>query len=200
MKEVNKLLNYLIFLSFVGVAGVYFYFNHMPFESNVPTKSELTEADRKKVDQTVNKYLQAASNEAKLNELRVQRELQLARQKLEEEKIKQRKAAEMNSADIPIEQQIYKRSTEITPAEASQVQAPVAQVVPKKTNESSFDQDVDPKSMTPEQKKEYARQYIENARKGGYAIELSADLEVIKVTPIRKPSQQTDVIPTYPAD
>lgn len=200
MKEVNKLLNYLIFLSFVGVGAAYYYFNHMNPEAAAPVKNELSQVDRQKVDQVVNKYLQAASNEAKLNELRVQRELQLARQKLEEEKIKQRQAAEMKSADIPIEQQIYKRSLEITPAESAPVQQATAQIPAKKSNETSFDQEMDPKSMTPEQKKEYARQYIENARKGGYAIELSADLEVIKVTPIRKPSQQSDVIPTYPAD
>lgn len=199
MSEVNKLLNYLIVLSLVGVAGVYFYFDHKPASSEAaPVKSGLTAAEREKVDQTVNKYLQAASNEAKLNELRVQRELQLARKKLEEEKIKQIQAAEMKSAEIPIDQQIYKRSAEITPAEVTP--QPVAQVAPKKSNETSFDQEIDPKSMTPEQKKEYARQYIENARKGGYAIELSNDLEVIKVTPIRKPSQQSDAIQTYPVD
>ncbi len=201
MKEVNKLLNYLIVLSFAVLGGGYFYSTYQSGDSVTPVKSELTQAERQKVDQTVNKYLQSASNEAKLNELRVQRELQIVRQKLEMEKIKQRKAAEMNEADIPMERQIYKRSDEITPAEVPYVQPqPVAQVMPKKINENSFDQEVDPKSMTPDQKKEYARQYIENARKGGYAIELTNDLEVIKVTPLRKPSQQSDVIPTNPID
>ena len=201
MKEVNKLLNYLIFLSVAVLGGGYFYSTSQTGDPTIPAKNELTQAERQKVDQTVNKYLQAASNEAKLNELRVQRELQIVRQKLEAEKIKLQKAAEANEADIPIERQIFKRSDQITPAEAQTVEPqPTVQIMPKKTNENSFDQEIDPKSMTPEQKREYARQYIENARKGGYAIELSNDLEVIKVTPLRKPSQQSDVIPTYPTD
>ncbi len=201
MKEVNKLLNYLIFLSVAVLGGGYFYSTSQTGDTTIPAKNELTQAERQKVDQTVNKYLQAASNEAKLNELRVQRELQIVRQKLEAEKIKLQKAAEANEADIPIERQIFKRSDQITPAEAQTVEPqPTVQIMPKKTNENSFDQEIDPKSMTPEQKREYARQYIENARKGGYAIELSNDLEVIKVTPLRKPSQQSDVIPTYPTD
>jgi hypothetical protein len=187
VKEVNKLLNYLIILSIVAFGATYYYFNHMNPEASVPVKNELSQAERAKVDQVVNKYLQAASNEAQLNELRVQRDLQLARQKIEE--------AEVKSADIPMEQQIYKRSLEVTSAEPT-----IAQIPAQKSNETSFDLEMDPKSMTPEQKKEYARQYIENARRGGYVIELSADLEVIKVTPIRKPSQQSDVIPTYPVD
>lgn len=37
-------------------------------------------------------------------------------------------------------------------------------------------------------KKEYARQFIENARRGGYEIKLSEDYRVISVKPLRQPS------------
>lgn len=39
-------------------------------------------------------------------------------------------------------------------------------------------------------KKEYARQFIENARRGGYEVRLSDDFKVESVKPIRKPSGQ----------
>lgn len=37
-------------------------------------------------------------------------------------------------------------------------------------------------------KREYARQFIENARRGGYEIRLSDDFRVLSVKPIRRPS------------
>lgn len=41
-------------------------------------------------------------------------------------------------------------------------------------------------------REEYARQFVENARRGGYKVILSEDLSrVISVTPIRNPSQQS---------
>lgn len=39
-------------------------------------------------------------------------------------------------------------------------------------------------------KKEYARQFVENARMNGYAVTLDSNYVVIKVVPIRRPSQQ----------
>ena len=42
------------------------------------------------------------------------------------------------------------------------------------------------------EKVEYIRQYKENAKKEGYDIVLSDDLEVMSVTPIRKPQSDFD--------
>lgn len=41
-------------------------------------------------------------------------------------------------------------------------------------------------------KEEYARQFIENARRGGYKIKLGEDFKVLSVTPIRAPSDQNN--------
>ncbi|MBK9322185.1 MAG: hypothetical protein IPM97_04370 [Bdellovibrionaceae bacterium] len=40
-----------------------------------------------------------------------------------------------------------------------------------------------------EYKKEYARQFVENARKAGYNVKLNAEYKIISVAPIRKPAQ-----------
>jgi hypothetical protein len=45
-------------------------------------------------------------------------------------------------------------------------------------------------------KKEYARQFVENARKAGYIIKLNDDYKVILVTPIRKPAENMQLFPT----
>ncbi|MNJ93464.1 hypothetical protein D3C87_111460 [compost metagenome] len=42
-------------------------------------------------------------------------------------------------------------------------------------------------------KEEYARQFVENARKGGYKVQLNDEFKVISVTPIRKPTQNIDL-------
>ncbi|HWU43579.1 MAG TPA: hypothetical protein VN132_09080 [Bdellovibrio sp.] len=43
-------------------------------------------------------------------------------------------------------------------------------------------------------KREYARQFIENARRGGYKVILSEDFRVLSVTPIRHPSQNESIM------
>lgn len=40
-------------------------------------------------------------------------------------------------------------------------------------------------------KEEYARQFVENARRGGYKVQLDDNFKVISVSPIRKPSHST---------
>ncbi|MDG0814747.1 hypothetical protein [Bdellovibrio svalbardensis] len=39
-------------------------------------------------------------------------------------------------------------------------------------------------------KEEYVRQFIENARRGGYKVKIGEDFKVLSVTPIRSPSDQ----------
>ena len=45
-------------------------------------------------------------------------------------------------------------------------------------------------------KKEYARQFIENARKAGYLIKLNDEYKVISVKAIRKPAQNMQLFPS----
>lgn len=54
-----------------------------------------------------------------------------------------------------------------------------------------------PQTLT---KQEYARQFIENARRDGFEIELNDDLEVIRATPIRKPSNDIDEVDILPSN
>lgn len=42
-------------------------------------------------------------------------------------------------------------------------------------------------------KKEYARQFVENARKAGYIIKLNDDYKVISISPIRKPADNLNI-------
>lgn len=45
------------------------------------------------------------------------------------------------------------------------------------------------KAVSDAYKKEYARQFVENARRGGYDVQLSDDFRVLSVRPLRRPSR-----------
>ena len=176
MRNLNALLNYLIAAVVILIAGSFFYLKD---KAAAPSGPKLSSSE---VDKVVNKYIRETSTDALRQRLVSEKALIEARKKITElnklNKIKEQKEIE----SIPAEKQIWK--------ESEVVQAP-ERVEAMSTSTSS---------MTAAEKKEYARQYIENARSGGYAIELSEDLEVIKVTPLRKPSQESDSYEAYPSN
>ncbi|MBC7466542.1 MAG: hypothetical protein H7256_11170, partial [Bdellovibrio sp.] len=90
---------------------------------------------------------------------------------------------EIRPEDIPADQQIWKNSQ-------LKNETPVAE---PQTLESL-------KRQEETEKKEFARQYIENARKDGYHVILSPELKVLSVTPIRQPSQIPDSTDSFPAE
>jgi len=65
-----------------------------------------------------------------------------------------------------------------------------AEYLPDQINRKIMGED-EQRAQAEAEKKEYARQFIENARKDGYHIVLDDNLNVIKMLPIRKPSNNT---------
>lgn len=163
----------------VLIAGSFFY-----FKDRAAVDSNGVKLSTNEVDKVVNKYIQQASTDTLRQKLVADRALEQARKKITElnqaNKIRQQKELE----NIPAEKQIWKEA-DVVPAQAPQVAQP--------------QQPAGEGSMSDAEKREYARQYIENARRGGYAIELNDNLEVIKWTPLRKPSQD-DSFETLPSN
>lgn len=176
MGKLNTLLDYLIAAVVVIIATSFFYFKDKPLFS-----ADASHVSSKDMDKVVNKYIHETSTDVLRQKLITDRALVEARKKIAEiekvSKLKQQKEQE----SIPAEKQIWK--------EADMKSVPQPQVA-----ESSDG------AMSESEKRDYARQYIENARRGGYEIELNKDLEVIKVTPIRKPSQENDSYESYPSN
>ena len=187
MKSIEKLLNYSIALVVIAIAVSFFLFKTQ--KQNSTAKPKMTNEE---VDKVVNKYLQQAVDENKRNQWKTEKALREARLKVEKdmETVKRKQDEELQK--IPAERQIW---TESEMAKmANQASQENSEEVTLQKTKSSQSEEFDIKSMTPEEKKEYARQYIENARRGGYLIELDQNMEVIKSTPIRKPSQQEDSV------
>lgn len=169
------------------MAGAFFYLKNNQ-NPPVEVKSVNEQMSSKQQDEVVNKYLKETTESVLREKIKSERIMAEARIKLAElEKINREKQQKENEK-IPLERQIWKES------KMPVVDSP-AQDINNKVYNKNF-QDIKDEA----EKKEYARQFIENARKGGYHIELDNNLEVIKVTPIRKPSQYDDSSESYPSD
>lgn len=183
MKLINQYLNYLILILVIGYISFYFYSK----ETRTVKKTELSSVVVKpNVDQVVNKYMQETS--AKNKEL-----LATAQTALKSELVKAKNLKRPiyeSEIKVPAEQQIWKEQS--LKDNFSQV-APDEEITQKLQNQEIR------KAQEEAYKKEYSRQYIENARKNGYNIILDDNLNVIKATPIRRPSDE-DSIESFPAE
>lgn len=126
------------------------------------------------IDSKINEYMQEVQRKRTSDELhtmgRLQRNIDLnSRPSIEE----------TDPSSIPRERQIWK--------DDSASQETQMDVIYRRIYEEES-----AKRMTEQEKKDYAIEFIENARRSGYHIQLSMDLEVISVEPIRNPQNEYD--------
>ena len=184
MKKLNSFLNFLIFTLVVIIGGVFFYFkNHKETKRAAGKPADLSSQE---LDLIVNKYIKTTNLEAFKSKVMAEKFILEARQRLAELDKQKRLKQDKENAELPKERQIRKDNESFDPG---------TPIVNSRVTEKN-DQEV----MNEQEKKEYAKQWILNARKAGYLLELSPDLEVIRYTPIRKPSQQDDSAESYPSD
>ncbi len=177
MKKINKFLNYLILAVLVIFGGFYFYNKKMYLVANKVEENPATD-----VDQVVNKFLKQTSDQAIKDEMA----FKAALQKQLNATLSIKKAAKVSEPvnDFSQEQPEKEDLSNSSPSET--IQQGIYQKQFEKQQEEL-------------DKKEYARQFIENARKNGFHLVLSEDNKVLSVTPIRKPSQN-DETESFPAD
>lgn len=174
VKFLNKIFNYLIAIGLI-VFGIFFYLKQKGY---IKPKNDLhlTESSSLDIDRMVNQHLQETNQKIMRDQIDSTKAIDAALQQAK--KLKERPVPVL---DIPREAQIAK-------------DRPMAPVFPYKPSQKPDSQ------LQGLSKEEYARQFIENARRGGYEIELSDDLEVIRSTPIRKPSQEIDSVEIFPSN
>lgn len=174
MKGLNQFLNIVIVLGCL-VFGFFFY----EFGSNKVAKTDQSSLSPAVDPQDLaNKYMQEVQKDLTAQKINAT----LNMKKSELQKNQPEKVVETNPADVPIEQQIWS-----DPNEQAEVRRPIEKKFTDDLNRSKYNQMQDEAD-----RKEYIRQYKENARRNGYEITLSDDLEVTKVVPIRKPQNQNN--------
>lgn|GEM_PF-6121763 len=184
MKKLSSFLNLLIVVLVLSLGGAFYYLKSGP-ETQASVKPILA---AKELDKIVNQHLQKTAQQNQLTKFLNEKTVSDARRKLAEFQRQRKIKEDQEISKIPAERQIWKEDqkiNEVTPA----------QIISSQLNESRQQE-----KMDAAEKKEYARQWILNARKEGYLLELSPDLEVLKYIPIRKPSQQDDSVESFPSD
>lgn len=184
MKKLSKYLNYMIVSILLSFGIFYLYSEYkLPFQLN--TGSIVQKTKPVDVDQIVNKFMKQTAEQT-LHEQFVSR-MALKKQLTKSLNIK-KPESEKRPQDISAEGPKLG-------AEDQDQNATPAEVIRNNVYQKELQ-----KKLEEQEKQEYARQYIENARQQGYHLVLSPDLKVISVTPIRKPSQDEDSDESFPSD
>ena len=170
----------------VGVFG-YIYYSQKE-KKRIEQQNKLI-SQKPSPEELVNKYLKQGAVE--LHQQQIE-SLAKIKSNLLDEKNNKVVVKEIPPEQIPIEMQIAKDKSNSSPSEQS---------LTEEFNQRYFQSQVD--QVADEQaRKEYAKEFIENARKNGYHITLSEDLQVTSVKPIRKPTNQqneSDVFEARPS-
>ena len=178
MKSLSSFLNLAIFVA-AACTGYFFFYPQTALivKRNSGIDQPLNSRTTSSVDpqDLANKYMQQVQRELNLQKLKSSMiELGLNQNK--------KPAVEADPRKISVDQQIWKESDH---------QGGKAKTADEIFNEN-YEREMQLKQQQALEKAEYIRQYKENAKKEGYDIVLSDDLEVMSVTPIRKPQSDFD--------
>lgn len=172
MKFLNKVFNYLIAFGLIAF-GLFFYLKDKGYFQK--KELQISHASSIDTERIVNQYLQDTNRKMLRDQVDSGKTIEDALR--EANKLKEKPA---------VPPQIPREANGLARFQESSVGKNFKQPMPNQ-----------PQALSRE---EYARQYIENARRGGFEIELSEDLEVIRATPIRQPSQEIDMVDIHPSN
>lgn len=176
---INKFLNYILFFSFAACISIFGYVYYSYSTQKKIEMQRIVDSKKPTPDELVNKYLKQGSLE--LNRQKLE-SLNKIRSNVIDNSAAKTKTKEIPPEAIPIEMQIAKDKSN-----SSSKSQGLSEQFNEKYIQYQTAQIADEQS-----RKEYARQFIENARKNGYHITLSDEMEVTSVKPIRQPTNQND--------
>lgn len=185
MKRLGSFLNFLIFALVVIIGGAIYY---VKSNSAVKTAGLAEPLSSQQIDDIVNTHIKKTVRENRQTKMLNEKTMLETYKKLAELERQKKIDQDKEIAKIPTERQIWKEDQKVN------------DVTPEQVIGGAINEGIEQEKMDEAEKKEYARQWIQNARKAGYLLELSPDLEVIQYTPIRKPSQQDDSVESSPSD
>lgn len=178
-KERSMFLALLLFFGAAGLLFVYLDSGEVHSSSSSPN-APVTKTE--KYEQAVNKHLMLTNEKIQQQEQRLR--LEHANKEFGSAGA-QRAYQNDNRLDLSQDTRAAEIANELGRGERREEYTSPHDVVQKEIFES---QQRDEYSQA--YREEYARQFVENARRGGYKVMLSEDLtRVISVTPIRRPSQ-----------
>lgn len=166
-------MNYILFFAVLVAGAVFGYilFFDKANSSKEIQKQDMSSLSDKDQQKLVDRYLKETQSSLRKQEAASQKAIT----NKELPPPKKSPVVNVDPQSIPIEQQIWRES------KASD------QSLEERFSQQSFQTELASRQED-DAKREYARQFIENARREGYHITLSEDLEILSVKPIRKPT------------
>lgn len=173
----------LLALILIGIAILLIIFSAREEKPKVKSNEIPAAVKSEKFEASVNKHLMLTNEAIEMQRQRAEIENARLTQELENSKSQQAFTPHNESLDFSTEN----RSAEIANImgrgeKATELLQDPRDIVQKELfNKQQMDE------YSKAYREEYARQFVENARRGGYLVKLSADYRVLSVTPIRKP-------------
>lgn len=182
-KQKKEDKSYLLPLALLLLAGFFVFLFFLP--ENAP-KSGGDMAHSKQFEDRVNRHL-----------FKTAQQMELSREKMQ---LEANRLAQSGIEKVPPQTQVHKLDLSTDPRAEALLQA-LGREVKESTGPSNPDEAVQAELFESQQlqeyseeyKAEYARQFVENARKAGYLIKLNDDYKVISVRPIRKPAENFEL-------
>ena len=182
VKWLNQFLNYILFFTGTACVGIfgYVYFNKT---NSVPAAKPAVKQSQLTPDELVNKYLKQTQTD-------LQRQQQSSVRIIKNQIIEAAKNVEkeISPDTIPIELQIAKDNSYA-------IDKTLTETFDQRSYESQM-----LKIQSEQAKKQYAKEYIENAKKDGYQITLTDDLQIKSVKPLRRPTNQQNDNDTFESE
>jgi hypothetical protein len=177
VKSIKKFLNLIVVFLVVAFAGLLY--SSFKSRNSETHSSSLAKPSVIDLNSKVNKYMQETQRKRTSAELQTINRLQKGYDNIESMK---NRITETDPSTVPIDKQIWKDSDLQASEQESQMDVIYRRI---------YEEEV-AKRITEQEKKIYAMEFIENARRSGYNIQLSMDLDVISIQPIRNPQSDYD--------
>lgn len=185
-KEKKEDKSYLLALALLLLSG-FFLFLFLFSETETNTSSSASRVDPKEFEFKVNNHLFNTSQSIEMSQEKMQME------------INQLVSRGMNPK-APAKEEVHHLDFSMDPRSEALLRE-LGREAKESTGPSNADEAVQTDLFESQQnqelseayKKEYARQFIENARRAGYIIKLNDNYKVISVVPIRKPAENMEL-------
>lgn len=176
MGFVHRFMNLILGLAAVSTVSIFGYVLYFKSQPTVRTPSQVQQSPQAiDTDALVSKYMQETKLHLDAQKRAAERAFVKGQLNAESQKAKYK---EVDPSKIPVDKQIWSNKANDQDS------------LPDQLNRKIMSED-EQRAQAEAEKKEYARQFIENARKDGYHIVLDDNLNVIKMLPIRKPSNNS---------
>lgn len=179
-KNDNSML--LALVLFLGAGGLIF-FSMMPEEK---AKNSPTIVHSKKYEDSVNKHLMLTNEKIQLQKQR----MMVENNALAPEYQRTRPGQAYENSNVGVDLTPENRSYEVAKALGREERPESQPRTPHEIIQSEVFNQQQEQEYSRAYKEEYAKQFIANAARNGWAVKLSDDFKVLSVTPIRAPTNQ----------